>query len=154
MKTTGFDLAHWEYDRLLRAYARRFGRENVAVIDYGRFTRDPSAVLVELAGFLDLGPWSLSSDQLTTRMNEGESDRETRMRQRLNHFTKSELNPYPPIDIPDRVSAFVVQLCRHLQRRPLFGADFDAWVEERFSASNRRLSEEWGVTLSRSGGEP
>ncbi len=44
MKTTGIDLAYWEYDRLLSAYAQRFGRENVKVIDFGRFTRDSGEV--------------------------------------------------------------------------------------------------------------
>jgi hypothetical protein len=151
MKTVGVDLAYWEYDRLLSAYASRFGRDHIMVIDYGQFTRDRGVALDDLAQFLDIGPWSLSEDQLTTRLNEGESDRETRIRQLFNHFTETELNPFPPIDIPDRVSAMAVRILSTLQkRRPLFEPAFDEWVDERFGASNCRLAEQWGVVLTRS----
>ncbi|HVA03798.1 MAG TPA: sulfotransferase [Acidimicrobiales bacterium] len=151
MKTTGVDLAYWEYHRLLSGYARRFGPERIMLIDYGRFTREPAAVLGELARFLDIEPWSLSQAQLQTRINEGESDGETRMRQRLNHITKTELNPYPPVDIPNRVSAMVVKMSGLLPRRkPLFDASFDAWADERFRLSNDLLNDEWGLVLTRS----
>jgi hypothetical protein len=151
MKTVGVDLAYWEYERLLSAYVDRFGRDRVMVIDFGQFTRDRGLVLNDLARFLDIEPWSLSEDQLTTRMNEGESDRHTRLRQLFNHFTATELNPFPPIDIPDRVSAMAVRMLSLLQRRrALFGPPFEEWVEERFAASNKRLAEQWGVVLTRS----
>ncbi|HUY22816.1 MAG TPA: sulfotransferase [Acidimicrobiales bacterium] len=152
MKTTGIDLAYWEYDRLLSAYARRFGRDNVKVVDYGEFTRDPGAVLARLAAFLEVAPWDLSAEEMATRVNEGESDRETRTRQRLNHVTRTELNPYPPVDVPNRVSARIVKLSRALPGgRPLFPAGFDDWVGERYRESNRRLADDWGVVLTRSG---
>jgi Sulfotransferase family len=151
MKTVGVDLAYWEYERLLSAYVDRFGRERVMVIDFGQFTRDRGHVLNDLARFLDIDPWSLSGDQLTTRMNEGESDRHTRLRQLFNHFTATELNPFPPIDIPDRVSAMAVRILGPLQRRrAVFGPSFEEWVEERYAASNKRLAEQWGVVLTRS----
>jgi hypothetical protein len=151
MKTVGVDLAYWEYERLLSAYVDRFGRDRVMIIDFGQFTRDRGLVLNDLARFLDIDPWSLSEDQLTTRMNEGESDRGTRLRQLFNHFTATELNPFPPIDIPDRVSAMAVRILSPLQRRrALFGPSFEEWVDERFAASNKRLAEQWGVVLTRS----
>jgi hypothetical protein len=151
IKTVGFALAYWEYDRLLDVYAAAFGRANVCVLDYGRFARDRSGVLGELATFLGVAPWVLTPAQLESRVNAGERDRATHMRQRMNHFRRTELNPYPPIDLPDRLGAMAARLAGLVPGgRPLFGPDFERWVDERYADTNQRLADEWGVVLTRS----
>jgi len=151
MKTTGIDLAYWEYHRLMAAYARRFGRDNVKLVDFGEFTRATEAVLKDIATFLGIAAWSLDAVQLATRLNEGVSDRQTRVRQVLNRVTRSELNPFPVVDLPDRLSAAVVRWSAlGGPGRPLFEEGFDDWVEERYRASNGRLADEWGLVLTRS----
>ena len=155
IKTVGFALAYWEYDRLLDVYASAFGRANVCVLDYGRFGRDRSGVLGDLAAFLGIGPWVLTPAQLELRVNAGERDRATRMRQRMNHFRRTELNPYPPVDRPDRLGAAAARLAGLVPGgRPLFGPDFDHWAEERFAETNQRLADEWGVVLTRTAAPP
>ena len=71
IKTVGFALAYWEYDRLLDVYASAFGRANVCVLDYGRFAHDRSGVLDDLAAFLGIEPWVLTPAQLELRVNAG-----------------------------------------------------------------------------------
>lgn len=151
IKTVGVDLAYWEYDRLLSRYVELFGRQNIMVIDYGRFTRDQGTVLGELATFLNIDPWSMEQSQLTQRLNVSTLDREVRVRQYLNHFRRTELNPYPPFVFPRRIAeAFTRSFSRLRIRHPLFDETFDQWVEERYRNSNKRLSDEWGVNLTRS----
>lgn len=151
VKTVGVDLAYWEYDRLLSRYAELFGRKNIMVIDYGRFTRGQGTVLGELARFLNIDPWSLGQSQLTQRLNASKSDRGIGVRQYLNHFRRTELNPFPPFVISDRIVGPLTRVFGRLpSRHPIFDDAFDQWVEERYRISNERLSDEWGVTLTRS----
>ncbi|MGH9920249.1 MAG: sulfotransferase, partial [Nitrososphaerales archaeon] len=96
LRTVGFHLAYWEYDSLASAYARLFGPERIKIIDYGEFTRRPRQVLDDLANFLEIDRWNLTDGQLSKRLNVSESDPQVRLRQRLNHWRRSELNPYPP----------------------------------------------------------
>ena len=150
IKTVGFSLAYWEYHRLLSVYGDIFGRDNVLALDYGRFAREPLAVLGALAAFLGVEPWSLTSAQLELRPNVHERDGHA-ARQRMNHFRRTELNPFPPVDLPDRLAALAARVAGLVPGgRPLFGPDFDAWAEDRYAASNRVLADDWGVTLTRS----
>jgi Sulfotransferase family len=150
-KTTGFDLAYWEYDRLVSRYKRLFGPERVLVLDYGRFTRDPSDCLAEISTFLGVKPWSLTDEQFGVRFNVSRSDSETRVRQLLNHFHRTELNPYPPFELPEGMRKTLIRQHRLFPKSyRLFEPSFDEWAEERFAASNQRLMDEHGIVLTRS----
>jgi Sulfotransferase family len=151
LRTVGFDLVYWEYERLLGTYAALFGRDNVLAIDYGTFVRERTETMKELATFLGISPWELSATELEQRVNPSRSDREVRVRQLLNHFTRSELNPYPPFRLPERLTKSIIDKSKYLpDDYRLFDDGFDEWVQGRFAESNRRLSEEFGIVLTRS----
>ncbi|MGH9919530.1 MAG: sulfotransferase [Nitrososphaerales archaeon] len=151
-RTTGFDVAYWEYDRLVSAYVARFGHEKVLVLDYGAFTQNSCKSLDEIAAFLGIDQWKLRGGQLTQRVNVSKSDREMRFRQVLNHYTRSEFNPYPPFELPARLRMLVVKQNVLLpDSYRLFGESFDDWVETRYRDSNRKLLEDWQIRLTRSG---
>ncbi|MGH9919586.1 MAG: sulfotransferase [Nitrososphaerales archaeon] len=153
-RTVGFDLVHWEYDRLARVYAGLFGGDNVLVIDYGTFVRERTHTLKALATFLGVHPWELSTTEMEHRVNVSISDREVRVRQLLNHFTRSELNPYPLFRLPARMATSIIKNSKYLSGDyQLFDDGFDQWVQKRFAESNLRLSEERGIELTRSAGE-
>jgi hypothetical protein len=149
--TVGFDLGHWEYHHLVETYQGLFGAENVRVFDYGRLRGGAGPLLDELAGFLGLDPWDLSADDLDGRVNVSGSDRYIATRRILNHVTRSELNPYPPITVSKwlRSKSIAVGAAARLARRPLFPADFDQSIAQRYGDSNKRLAALTGIEFSR-----
>jgi Sulfotransferase family len=151
VKTVGVDPAYWEYDRLLATYAKLFGSDNVLALDYGRFSQDQSSVLDELATFLGIARWELDQSMLNERVNRSQTDGQAAIRRRLNIFRESELNPNPPAVVPQRILDAVALRLGSLARKPLFDASFDDWVDGRYSDSNKRLAQEWGITLARAG---
>jgi len=54
-----FNYAHFEYDRLIRYYYAQFGRENVLVLPFELFKKEPLVFATKICKFCDL---SISAD--------------------------------------------------------------------------------------------
>jgi hypothetical protein len=96
-KTTSFDLAYFEYDRLVSHYLTLFGRDRVRVLQHELMRRDVGAFLERLCGFL--GVDYVEPRRAATRIYPSLSDASIGMVRRLNYFRKSELYPFPVLDL-------------------------------------------------------
>jgi hypothetical protein len=146
----GFDLGHYEYDRLADEYARHFGAASVRVFSFEAIGADQAGFLAELAGFLDVGPWpELPAAVLRARVNRGISPRLLGLRRFLNHFERSPLNPDPVVALRPVWRSPLAALATRLppRTRPLVDAATAADLRERFRPSNERLAQRYGVTM-------
>jgi hypothetical protein len=144
-----FDLEQYEYDLLADEYARLFGAERVLVESFEAVNRDQAAYLARLATFLEVAPWDLPDGVLSRRVNRGASTRMLAARRALNAFTRSHLQPDPPVAVPGGwrrpLAAFASRL--PARRAPLIDEAERSRLREHYSASNARLAERYGVTF-------
>lgn len=64
-----FRLAHYEYDRVIRLYHERFGRENVLVLTFEQFRSDPDAFLGAIARHAGVEPPILDESAAPERVS-------------------------------------------------------------------------------------
>jgi hypothetical protein len=143
----GFDLGHWEYDRLADHYVELFGAGNVAIFEFRAVIRDPQRFLDDLAGFMGVSPWPrLSDSELRRRVNPTLPRRFLGVRRALNHLERRPLNPYPLLALPPVWRGPLWWLAsRWPRRRPIIDATTAAGLRARYEASNARLAERHGV---------
>jgi hypothetical protein len=144
-----FDLEHYEYDLLADEYARCFGADRVLVESFEAINRDQAAYLARLAGFLEIAPWQLPDGVLARRVNRGASTRLLGVRRGLNGFTRSHLQPDPPVALPGGWRRPLAAVAARLpaRRAPLIDESERARLREHYAASNARLTERYGVTF-------
>jgi hypothetical protein len=146
----GFDLGHYEYDRLASAYVGLLGAERVRLFEFRSLIGDPQAFLGALAGFLDLAPWpALPAADLRRRVNPTLPRRLLGLRRAMNHFERRPLNPYPLFTLPPFWRGPLWWLASRLpaRRRPIIDAATAHRLRERYAAPNERLAQGWGVTF-------
>lgn len=146
----GFDLGHYEYDRLADAYAVRFGSTQVQVFAFELISRDQAGFLGQLARFLEVADWpALPADVLTGRVNRGISPRLLGLRRAMNHFERSPLNPAPWFTLPPFWRTPLAALAARLpnRRSSLIDHETQEWIVARFRASNERLANRYRVEL-------
>jgi len=150
----GFDLGHYEYDRLADHYVERFGPEGVRIFEFRAVVGDPQTFLDELAGFMGVAPWPrLSSEQLTRRVNPTLPRRLLGLRRTMNHFERRPLNPTPLFTLPPFWRGPLWWLARRLppRRRPLIDAPTRRALQDRYVASNARLADRYGIRFGSRG---
>jgi hypothetical protein len=149
--SVGFDLGHYEYDRLADEYARLFGPDRVKVFSFAAVTAEPARHLAELAEFLGIGPWpDVPARVLSTPVNRGASPRLLGVRRALNRLRRTPLNPDPVLALPDVWRTPLAAVAARLPgpTRPLLDAETRAEIREHYTASNARLLERHGVHLA------
>jgi hypothetical protein len=140
-KRVQFDLGHYEYDTLVREYQQSFGAENVAVFSYEGVVADRSGFLDRLAAFLGVEPFELGHDIGERDVHPGLPNRGIALLRRLNHFRRTELNPFPIFSIGVWWRGPIVAVARHLpRRRHLIPAAKRAELAERYREPNERLA--------------
>jgi hypothetical protein len=156
-----FDRRYFEYDRLLRHYVSLFGAERVLCLPYEQFVRDGPAFVGAIARFAGrpLDDARLGALPFDHRSNRAPSAAGTERQRRRNKLgVRSELNPAPLLDqtsfarIPPKLLARVLRLrldSAELERR--LRDTVEAFVGDRYAASNRRTGELARVDLARFG---
>lgn len=141
-KTTSFDLAYFEYDRLISQYHALFGKEKVCVLQYELMRGDVDAFLGKVCSFL--GVDYVEPQQATTRVNPSLSDASIEIVRRLNYFRKSDLYPFPLLDLGKGFASLRQTAIQLARLRPGIVSQRDGRLLRdlgpRFSASNARLA--------------
>jgi hypothetical protein len=144
----GFDLGHYEYDRLADRYVELFGAERVRVFEFSSVIADPQKFLDDLAAFMGVTPWPRLPDaQLHRRVNPTLPRRLLGVRRAMNHFERRALNPYPVLALPPFWRGPLWWLASHLpdRRRPLIDTETAARLRVRYEPANVRLAARHGV---------
>jgi hypothetical protein len=147
----GFDLDHYEYDRLADHYGERFGRDRVRLFEFRAVTGDPRRYLDDVATFLGVEPWpALPPEVLGRRVNPGLPKRLVGVRRFMNHFERRPLNPHPVVSMHPFWRGPLWALASRLpaRRRPLLDDATRATLRARYAPSNARLAERYGITFS------
>lgn len=147
----GFDLGHYEYDRLADRYMELLGRDRVRLFEFRAFTSDPAGFLDRVADFLDITPWpELPDDVLHRRVNPTIPTQLLRLRRTMNHFERRPLNPHPLVNLGSRWRGPLWWAASRLpkRRRSLISAPRRTELRHRYSEPNARLAERHGITFS------
>jgi hypothetical protein len=140
-KTVQFDESHYEYDTLVREYQQLFGADNIAVFPYEGIGADRGHFLDELAAFLGVAPFDLGADAGERAVHPGLPNRGLGLLRALNHLRRSELNPFPIVDLGSSWRGPIVAVARRLpRRRHLIPAAKRVELSERYRESNDRLA--------------
>lgn len=140
-KTTSFDLAYFEYDRLISQYLGLFGEGRVCVLQYEQMRRNICAFLGSLCAFL--GVDYVEPQQAAARVNPSLPDASIGMVRRLNYFRRSDLYPFPVLDLGRGYAPLREMAVKLTQKAPWLVSRRDRQLLRelgpRFSESNARL---------------
>jgi len=151
-KLPRFDFAQFDYRGLVEHYDGLFGRENVHLFAYEQLTRDPQALLRDMAERLEL---VVDLDAISwTKVNPSYRGGLIPIARALNLLTARSVADkrtllHVPFSYPLRK-----ELIAALNRLPVWGAApalgprIAAWIAERFWQSNRWLSDRMGLNLA------
>ncbi|HET9334784.1 MAG TPA: hypothetical protein VFO12_00080 [Sphingomicrobium sp.] len=152
-----FDLAHFEYQRLIRLYFELFGKENVHVVLFEQFRAGPLDCAKGLAQKLGLAfdEQNVSEEVRNPALNRNA----LRVMRFCNLFTARKARAkWYIVHIPGLFEGRrkLHRLLNRLFRRKstseeLLGPATARWIEARFAPSNRDLGELLGVDLGASG---
>jgi hypothetical protein len=139
-KRVQFDLEHYEYDALVREYHRLYGPDHVAVFTYELLAQDRERFLERLADFCGVDPFKLH--HVSTRdVHRGLPNRGIGLLRLLNHFRRSELNPYPTVDLGVWWRGPIAFVARRMPKRAhLVPHAKRAELAARYEEPNRRLA--------------
>ena len=140
-KRVQFDVGHYEYDTLVLEYQRLFGPDNVAVFTYEGVLADRNRFLERLAKFFGVEPFNLGTDIAERDVHPGLPNRGLGLLRALNHLRRTELNPFPTIDLGVWWRGPIVAVARRLpRRRHIVPAAKRAELAERYREPNLRLA--------------
>jgi Sulfotransferase family len=101
-KGTAFSLDMYKYDRLISRYIELFSRERLLILTYENFLNNKIGYINLLSNFLGVPYFEASN--FNTVVNQATSERQIRATRVLNYFRKSELNPFPLLEITPSIS--------------------------------------------------
>ena len=96
-KTVCFDLGYLEYDKLIGKYIDLMGEEKVCVLQYEMMKKNINQFLQNICDFMEIN--FITTKKATTKVNKSLSNRCIPLVRRLNYFRKTELYPFPVLDI-------------------------------------------------------
>lgn len=148
-KGVGFDLNYFEYDWLIRKYKTLFGMEHLCVLPYEMMSADLNGFIGEICQFLSVPPEPIRPEMATCRVNGSLSVAGSALLRSLNHFRKSELNPFPTVTLFEtpgkQMSPFknvMVRSLMHLSpQRTFISGKMEQQLRTYYQTSNRRLIE-------------
>ena len=141
-KRVQFDLGHYEYDTLVREYQRLFGAENVGVFTYEGLVADRDRASSTGSPRSSASSRSTSAPRApSATCTPGSRTAVSALLRSLNHFRRTELNPFPIVDIGVWWRGPIVAVARRLpRRRHLIPAAKRAELAERYREPNDRLA--------------
>ncbi len=153
----GFALSQLDYVDLVCHYRERFGPENVLVLPYELFARDPSAFVGRIGKLVsaDVPTQGLGFDRVHNRGRNRVAESRLRVLNLLSH--SGSVNGYSPL--ATRALRPAVRAAKRVTAKLVSGARHDAFVRslqeeiaaltgDRYAAGNRRLAECTGLDLS------
>lgn len=146
----GFDLDHYEYDRLADRYVDLLGRDRVRLFEFRRVIGDTRRFLDDVSDFLGVDPWPpLPPEVLSRRVNPTLPRRLLGLRRFMNHFERRPLNPHPLVSLPPFWRGPLWWLASRLpkSKRPLLDEATRTELRARYAASNDRLATRYGITF-------
>ncbi|TCK18166.1 sulfotransferase domain-containing protein [Thiogranum longum] len=114
-KTTSFNLAYFEYDRLISQYHELFGKDRVCLLQYELMRKDLASFLGRLCTFMGVDHVEPNFQQAKSRVNPSLPDASIGMVRRLNYFRRTELYPFPVFNLNRgyrRLRSLAVKLTR------------------------------------------
>jgi hypothetical protein len=153
------DLRHFAYDRLVSHYHRLFGAENVLVLPYELFRRDPVDYVTRIAGFAGASPppGALESLPFGVIVNRSVPAQTIAAKRRANHVLRGRLNPWAPVSdrkkLGRRLKVLLIRSTRRLPNRfeqrtkTSMTETIRSTVGDYYRASNARTSELIGIDL-------
>ena len=141
-KRVQFDLGHYEYDTLVREYQQLFGAENVGRLHLRGRRRRPQPLPRPARRTSSASSPSTSAPTSANRTcTPGLPNRGLGLLRTLNHFRRTELNPFPIVDLGVWWRGPIVAVSRMLpRRRHLIPAAKRAELAERYREPNDRLA--------------
>jgi hypothetical protein len=152
-----FDLAHFDYQRLIRFYAGLFGKDNVEVLLFEQFRAGPLDCAKGLAERLGLG---FDEAKVSEGVRNPALNRDALRAMRfVNLFTaRKTRDKWYLVHVPGlferrkRLHRWLNRLFRrNSSSEQLLGTAVTRWIEARYAASNRELSELLGVDVGAHG---
>lgn len=141
-KTTSFDLAYFEYDRLIAHYIDLFGKDRVCVLQYEFMRPDAGVFLTRLCDFI--GVEYMEPRHASVRVNPSLPDESIALVRRLNYLRRSELYPLPIINLGRAYTPLRELSIKIAKRIPWLSPQRDISLlrqyAPRFSGSNARLA--------------
>lgn len=96
-KGTAFSLDMYKYDRIVSKYLELFSREKVLVLTYEKFLNDKAGYINQLSSFLNIDYFEPGNFNFV--VNQAASKSRIKATRILNYFKKSELNPFPLLQL-------------------------------------------------------
>lgn len=138
--TVSFSKDMYEYDLLIEKYVQLFGRSQVLVLTYEQFSEAPRDFLGALSKFLKISQFYPASQK--TVINRSFSNADIKMMRRLNYFKKSELNPFPIIQINNTLLKIARKILKFLiVKKSLISPSELICLQEYYQDSNSRLKD-------------
>lgn len=150
-KTVGFDPGFYEYDILIDKYHSLFGRHNVLVLPYELMCIDSGEFVRQLCSFLDVAVIDPPKNEQT--INRSLPASRLNVIRFMNRFRRSELNPYPVFNIPEKMRKLLMKLIAVALRKSAVQQHFmtdeqRVWIADYYKESNERLSKLVGIDFS------
>lgn len=151
-KAPGFELSYLEYDLLISKYFSLFGEQKVLTLPYELIRENKEKLTDKLCGFL--GTSASIPSKKEKLINRSLPAGSLSLIRWLNHFRRSELNPYPVFSIPDRLlrvlKKIIVKVTHNYDSRSNFMSDAQrTWLTTYYKESNERLKNLVGISLSK-----
>jgi hypothetical protein len=110
-KTIGPSKDYFLQEKTIESYQNLFGLENVLVLTFETFKSDKHHFLNELCNFVNLNAKTADYSTTTKTVNASYSNRRARALRVLNKFRRTEINPFPMINLGTR---FIVSFSKIL----------------------------------------
>ncbi len=146
-KGVAFTLDMYEYDLIIEKYHSLFSSDRVLVLLYEDLKKDPVRFLQMITNFMDISPFVPSS--LTNITHKSVKDFDIVIMRILNHFQKSELNPFPVLKLnqkPVKVLRYILALLP--DRITILNKEDRNHIMEYFKKPNLRLKKFLNYDLS------
>lgn len=137
---TVFSLDMLEYDLLINKYLDLFSTSNLLVLVYEDFIRDPAVFLNNISDFLGIS--TFESPDTGRKINKGRNDSKTKRKRLLNHFRKSDMNPFPLISLSEgsrRKLYRALSPLYALSKKELIAAADLEYIKNYYREPNKRL---------------
>lgn len=141
-KSTGFHLKFYEYDNLISKYQRLFRPQNVLVLPYELMVENLTEFLSSICEFFGIDYVAPTDSE--ERVNPSLPNRGITFIRFLNHFRRSELNPYPLVPLPELLmkamkKIMVKNFSVLPDKRSIFSIEQREKIQSKFKKSNERM---------------
>ena len=137
-KGVGFSLDMYEYNLIIEKYYSLFSPDKVLVLLHEDFKKNPILFVQMISNFLNVTHFVPSNIKTATHKSLKDSD--IAFIRVLNHFRKSELNPFPLLEINNKLLKFIRGfLAIFPNKMTLFNMKDQDYIREYYKQSNLRL---------------